>query len=242
MFIAGTLLVVPVEATPVQAIVAAAHQAIGGRSAYPGVLAAGQLARGLSLLGFDTELIPACTVVCYSDHGKTRFRDVGVWKEAPVVRADGSTDGHVVVWCDSLNRCIDLAPCQDRMLRGASTPEEAFDHPVVLPVVGGRRQLLDRQRQIMAPRPPFALHWTFFPDWAPLFDPLLDRHSAAIEQGGLAMAHAAVDLLAAVAVVRDLSQLDEWYPRLGDLLSGRQSLPTRAEDGSPEKCDPSASD
>ncbi|WP_327034871.1 hypothetical protein [Micromonospora ureilytica] len=234
--------VMPAEAALVQAIVAVAHQAIAARPTYPAVAAAGQLARCLSLLGFDSELIPACTTVGYQDRGKTRFREIGVWQEPPIVRADGTTDGHVVVWCDSLTRCIDLAPCQDRLLRGASTSGVPSDQPVVLPVAGGRRQLLDRSRQMVTPRPPFLLHWMFFPNWMPMLDPLLDRHSVAIEQGGLAMAHASLDLLSALAVVRDLPLLDELYPSLGDLLSGRRSLPALLDAVSRDECEASGAD
>jgi hypothetical protein len=239
LFIAGMLDVMPEEAVPVQAIVAVAHQAIAARPAYPAVVAAGQLARSLSLLGFDSELIPACTTIGYQDRGKTRFREIGVWQRPPVVRADGTTDGHVVVWCDSLTRCIDLAPCQDRLLRRASTSGVPADQPVVLPVAGGRRQLLDRSRQMVTPRPPFVLHWMFFPDWMPMLNPLLDRHSVAIELGGLEMAQASLDLLSALAVVRDLPLLDELYPTLGDLLSGRRSLPALLDAVSRDECKPS---
>ncbi|MDB6084374.1 MAG: hypothetical protein JWN43_2255, partial [Gammaproteobacteria bacterium] len=200
-------------------------QAVGGRAAYRCIVACGQLMRALQYLGFDAELIPACTSVSRVERGDVRMADIGVWDHPPVIRSNGTTDGHLAVWSDSLNRCIDIGVCHEPALRRASTGEQVLTLPAILPVPGGRQQLLHTARSIVTLRHPFALSWMFFPQWRSRFDPLLDHHSAVIEHGGLALAHVVVDLLSAVAVYRDLGQLGELYPRLGSLVYGQALLP-----------------
>lgn len=211
----GALVVLPVELTPLYAMLTAIYHAIGRRASYSGVVASGQLVRGLEHLGFEAELLPACMSVFRLNRGH-----VGAH-----ISGDGKTSGHLVVWVSSFNRCIDLAVCQDRTLVRASIGDAVLALPVILPVPGGREKLLYGSESIGTERPPFEISWKFFPEWMSRFEPLLTQHTVAIEHGGLALAHVVVDLLSAVAVHQDLCQLGDLYPRLGGLLSGRTHLP-----------------
>jgi hypothetical protein len=218
--IGPSLALTPVEVTPLHAMLAAIYQAVGGRPTYPGIVASGQLARGLDYLGFEAELFPACTSVF-------RLSQVGGWE---AMSADGQTRGHLVVWAASFNQCIDLTVCHEPALVRASVGGEVLMLPAVLPMPRGREQLLYGAESVGAEaigvdRPPFRITWKFFPEWGPRFDPLLAHHAVAIEHGGLSLAHVVVDLLSALAVHQDLRQLDELYPRFGSLLSGAVRLP-----------------
>lgn len=205
----------PLEVTPLFMTLSAIYQGIGKRINYPVVLASGQLMRGLQYLGFEAELIPACMNVFRIDRVRPNERSAS---------DRAITDTHLVVWSPSLNRCIDLGVCQNATLVHALADGGISAFPVTLPVSGGRDQLFSGQTFVIA-RHPFGIMWKFFPGWDSQFDSLLARYTAAIEHGGLALAHVVVDLLSALAVYRDLHQLDDLYPRLGGLLSGRVSLP-----------------
>src|SRR5437016_3470889 len=75
--------VLSVDVIPLYALLAGIYQAIGRRPAYSAVLASAQLVCALEHLGFDAELIPACTAVY--GQGKTHLTDIGVWRNPPVV-------------------------------------------------------------------------------------------------------------------------------------------------------------
>ena len=232
-FVSGTSSMLPVEVTPLYTTLAAIYHAIGGRTTYPGIAASGQLVRGLEYLGFEAELFPAYTKIFLPNRGRVGITEFDVW-DSQAIPEDGASDGHLVVWTASFNRCIDLAVCQDRTLLRASVDGKVFTLPVVLPMSGDHEQLLCGAKLVGAERPPFRISWEFLPDRRPRFDPLLAHHAAAIEHGGLALAHIVVDLLSAFAVRHDLSQLDDLYPRLSGLLSGRLHLP-ELEDYSPRR-------
>jgi hypothetical protein len=212
----------PLEAAPLYALVTAVYQAISSRPMYSSIVASSQLVRGLNYLGFDAELIPAYTML---RRANGQIIEIGVYGPSPNVSDDGGSDGHAVVWAESFNRCIDLGVCNNPALQRAFVDNEALTIPVVLPVPDGRDALINSSASIVTERRPFMMTWIFLPQWITLYEPLLRYHAPAIEHGGLAMAHVSVDLLSAVSVYQDIAQLAELYPRLGDLLSGRDRLP-----------------
>jgi hypothetical protein len=212
----GAPLALPVEITPLYAMLAVAYHATGRRASYPVVVASSQMVRGLEYLGLEAELIPASTKTFSLDRESP---------ERPTMK-DGNTDEHLVVWAASFNRCIDLVVCQDRTSAGGTVGVERSVAPVaILPIPGGREQLLCEYLPVVALRPPLVISWTFFPERLARFEPLLSPHAAVIEHGGLAMAHATVDLLGAFAIYLDLSSFNDFYPRLSGLLSGATRLP-----------------
>lgn len=222
-----------VDVMPLYALLAGTYQAIGRRPAYSAVLASAQLVSALEHLDFDAELIPACTAVYGQD--RTHLTDIGIWRHPPVVRDDGTTDGHVVVWADSFRRFIDLGVCNQPTILEASDGQ-SLPSPAVLPMAGGRKQLLDEASGAMTLRPPFAFAWNFFPEWKRRFDPFLAYHATTVEHGGLALANVAIGLLSALAIYSDLTNLTQLYPRLDALLSGRAILPATAASSQTHNC------
>jgi hypothetical protein len=212
-----------IEVMPLYALLSAIYQAITGRPDYSVVMASAQLVRALEHLGFKAELIPASILIVRESDKRTM--DIGVWDHPPVVHNDGTTDGHVAVWADSFNRCIDLGLCNNEVLLKSSSDSQNLVWPAVLPVAGGRDELLDESRRPAIPRLPFMICWTFIPQWKSYFDPFLARHAPAIEDGGMALARVAVDLLSAIAIYSDMSEFNQRYPWLAKLLSGQADLP-----------------
>ena len=210
------------DVMPLYALLSAIYEALGHRPDYPKVIASAQLARALEHLGFGAELIPASVMLARV--GQERIMDIGVWEHPPVMRDDGTTDGHVVVWADSFKRCIDLGPCNHPALIASSTDSENLTLPVVVHLAGGREELLDQSRAYTTLRLPFVMNWIFIPPWKSYFDTFLARHAAAVEDGGLAIAKVAVDLLSAIAVYSDMTEFNQRYPWLAELVSGQAVL------------------
>jgi hypothetical protein len=208
-------------------MLAAVYHAIGRRASYRGIVASSQLVRGLEYLGFEAELLPASMNVFRLSRGP----------EGMHISGDGNTGGHLVVWAASFNRCIDLEVGQDRRLVRASVAGAVLTMPAILPMPGGREQLLHGSESIGTERPPFGISWKLFPEWTSRFNSSLTQHTVAIEHGGLALAHVVVDLLSAFAVYQDLHRLGDMYPRLGGLLSGRTHLPELDDYLSPGELD-----
>jgi hypothetical protein len=215
--------VLPADVMPLYALLVAITHAITGRPDYPVVVASAQLVHALEYLGFEAELVPASILLAHQV--KRNPINVGVWEHPPVLRDDGTTDGHVAVWADSFRRCIDFGLCNHPVLLESSSDRQSLAGPVVLPVAGGRKELLDGSRRPTILRLPFAMCWTFIPQWKRYFDPILACHSSAIEDGGLALARVAVDLLSAIAVYSDMSKVYKRYPWFTELLSGQADLP-----------------
>lgn len=223
-FAAFHLGVLPVDVMPLYALLIPIYHAITRRPNYPVVVASAQLVRALEHLGFEAELVPASILIAREGDEKHPM-DIGAWKHPPVLRDDGTTDGHVAIWADSFRRCIDLGPCNHPVLLKSSSDSQNLVGPVVLPMGEGREKLLDDSRRATILRLPFVMCWTFIPQWKPYFDPILACNSSAIEDGGLALAKVAVDLLSAIAVYSDMSKFNKRYPWLTELLSGQADLP-----------------
>jgi hypothetical protein len=218
-------------------MISAVYQALGARHSSSLIVASAQMVRGLDYLGFQSELIAACTSVYRSADKPVAMADIGVWQHPPIIQDDGTTDSHAVIWTSSFSRCIDLGVCQHTGLQRETVTAQVVTLPVILPVPGGRDYLLTSARSLVTFRKPFALQWMFFPQWTPHLEPLLERHSGIIEHGGLALAHMVVDQLSAVAVTRNLHQIKTLYPRLSDLLVGNTRLP-ELNDSLPREPDP----
>jgi hypothetical protein len=211
------------DISPLYTLLAAIQQTLSNRLAYSIVIASAQFVRALEHMGFEAELVPACTSLVRK--GEKRPIDIGVWEHPPVVHPDGTTDGHVVVWADSYKRCIDLGLCHHPEMLKLSSDNDSLTNPIVLPIAGGRAQFFDSGTQHTTLRPPFGIFWTLFPQWNSRLEPFFIRHEDEIERGGLALANVTVDLLSALAVYNDLAELYRLYPRLSNLLSGRVRLP-----------------
>jgi hypothetical protein len=225
LYIGGSIKALPLELIPLYALTVTAHQAVARRPNYSSVVAAAQFRRSLEYLGFHAEIIAACTSVLHSKHDRSRIMDIGVWRHPPVVRSDGTTDGHAVIWTDSFKRCIDIGICRNPALQRDSRNAPSFEAPAILPSPEGRDKLIRGSFSVGAPRAPYMLTWMFFPEWTSNYGPLLEAHTIIIEHGGLAMAHVAIDLLSMLSLYRDTSKLWELYPSLQPMVSRQHPLP-----------------
>lgn len=226
------LVTAPVPVAPLYAILTAIHQAVGDCPTSRAVLESAQVVRALRWLGFEAELIACCARV-FCDPYPARLTDVGVRNRPPAVRADGTTDGHTIVWISSANRFFDLAVFRDRnLLRAEGGEDPTFNVPAMLPMPGGRAQLLNPLLVPATDRGRWRIAWYLYPHWTSRYDELIARHADAVNSGGLALAQVTLDLLSATAVHRDMTELDRLYPQLGRLLSGAAQLPgARVEEG-----------
>lgn len=225
-FLIGMLEKISIELTPLYAAIAVAHQALGKRPLLSPVIASAQFVEALKHLNLNAELIIACTSILRSGQDGSEIVDIGVWDHLPQVHDDGTTDAHAVIWSNSFNRCIDIGVCQNQVLQQASTAKDNLCLPVILPSPHGREKLLYASHTVTTIRPPFSITWMFFPDWSFHLNPFLKYHAPIIAQGGLAMAHAVVDLLATLALCRDTKEIDHLYPSLSAFIGGRTLLPT----------------
>jgi hypothetical protein len=228
-FSLDSLATAPVSVTPLHAVLTALYQAVGDRTTGAAVVESGQLVRALRWLGLDAELVACCARVFRFSDG-TRVADAGVWKRPPVVRADGTTDGHAIVWVESCKRMIDVAVFRHRHVRRAEGGEDlTFGAPVMLSLRGGRAQLLNAAQAPGTFRGGFKVGWYLYPAWTPRYSDVLARHARQVDRGGLALAYVTLDLLVAAGVYRDLADLARTYPHLGELLSGARRLPELSE-------------
>lgn len=216
----------PSELTPLYAALAIVHNDMSGARPNCCVPICYQLASALAYLGLKAEPLAACaTVFSREDLGET-VTDVGVWQETPIIRADGTTNGHVILWADSFGRMVDPTVVQEPRLLAAARRDPDVSLPCILPIPGGRDGLLSTQPKMI--RGPFVIGWTTFPDGAVDLAPMLHGDlGEAVTYGALALAHGTLDILRVLHEKRSdhLAGLDEAYADLGALVAGHQALP-----------------
>lgn len=211
----GKLGGVAVEHLPLYAALTVVHHDMSGAPVNSCVSICHQLAGALEHLGFSAEVMVACATIFDRENQEVKHADVGVWDRAPIVRADGTTNGHVVLWAESFRRLVDPTIVQAPVLFNAARDDEVFTLPIVLPVES-------REKLLAAPslatfKGPFLLSWMLFPDWTPSLAPALRGDlGAALPYGKLGLAHAVLDVLRALGQVRpDVHRLNSMYPKIG---------------------------
>jgi hypothetical protein len=105
---------------------------LSGTPADRAVSASWQLSGTLRYLGFDSEVIAACALVMRDDDASPDH--VGARDQVPTLREDGSTDGHAVVWAESLGLLIDPAIVLSRHMQAVAQGDPVLSFPVVLSV------------------------------------------------------------------------------------------------------------
>lgn len=221
----GMLAKVAVEVVPLYTALAVVHADMSGAPANACVPICYQLAGALEHLGFDAEVMAACATVYDRDQQEVKYADVGVWERPPIVRADGTTDGHAVLWAASFRRLVDPTIAQAPQLVKAARDDVKFTLPTILPVRS--REYLLSTPAVAAPKGPYLISWMLFPDWTGALAPALEGELGdALPYGSLALAHSCLQVLHALAGERDdVRRLRNLYPYLGDLLAGRRQLP-----------------
>jgi hypothetical protein len=220
----GTLGKMPIEALPLYAAMAITHEEIATSTGPVNacVPACHQLAGTLSHLGFSPELMAAHVQIQDADTGRT-VEQIGVDTE-PVIYSDHTTNGHMVLWAADFGRLADPTIIQAPTFLRAARKRPNLGLPTVIPIPGGREQLV--ASTVAGPRPPYVVAWRVFPQWAEtLGGVLVGDLGDALEYGSLALAHTTLETIRALGQFRDdLGELDR-YPKLSALLSQAEQLP-----------------
>lgn len=228
----------PVELTPLYAVLAVLHQAMSGKPAGSCVLTCHQISTALHHLGFPAEPIAACATVYRTAGTLSEESDLGVWQRPPIVRPDGTTTGHMIVWAPSFAQLVDPTLVQHETLLARAATNPGYSIPVCAPAPTDPDLLL-QEKLVARLDEDLYVSWLLQPDWTDLVNAVLDEPlTLAAELGGLSLAHDALDVLHRIADQRDLGPLHPLSVRLGALLAGSAHLPTMPDEVPPELRDP----
>jgi hypothetical protein len=217
------LMMADVEITPVVAAAATIHQSMAGRPAGTCVTTCATLARGLAQLGIKAQAVSAYAEVKDIQDPQTSAEQVGV-QEQPVLRPDGTTNGHMVVWVDDCSRLVDPTIAQAPNLLAAARRDPRHGLPSIVPVTD--KAALFAGEPVAVIRDRFQVNWLLQPGWTSLLEQLLTGDSAlAVDYGAGNLAVKTLETLQILREHRDLNGLPDRYPRLGNLLAGREHLP-----------------
>ena len=207
----------------VLAIVATGYtRPLGSRS----VAACHLLQGALQYLGLQGQVIAATAHVVHDATGAVD--NIGECSRAPIVRDDGDSDGHAVLWMESSRRLIDPTVLQLQHLHAAAEDNTSFGVPVMVPLPSLDSLLNPAPGMaIMCLRPPLVISWVAQPRWAQAVTPAPGSDlDTGLSYGKLALAHAIFELIQGLRNFRsDMAQVNALYPMLADLLDGRSNLP-----------------
>jgi hypothetical protein len=219
----------PPELLPLLAALAIAAtgytRPVGSRS----VPACHLLQGALKYLGLQGQVIAASARVVHDASGAVD--NIGECPRAPIVRDDGDSDGHAVLWVESSRRLIDPTVLQLQHLHAAAEDNMSFGVPVMVPLPS-LDSLLDPApgMAVMCLRPPLAISWVAEPRWAQAVTPVPGSDlDTGLSYGKLALAHSILELIQGLRNFRpdlaDLAQVSALHPVLAELLDGRSHLP-----------------
>jgi hypothetical protein len=205
------------------AIVATVYTRTLGSRAVP---ACHLLQGALEYLGLQGQVIAASAHVVHDASGAAD--DIGDCQRAPIVRDDGDSDGHAVLWVESSRRLIDPTILQLQHLHAAAEDDTSFGVPVMVPLPS-LDSLLDPLpgMAVMCLHPPLVISWVAQPRWAQAVTPVPGSDlDTGLRYGKLALAHAVLELIQGLRNFRsDMAQVNVLYPVLADMLDGRSHLP-----------------
>lgn len=216
---------VPVEQTPLYAVLAVLHQALSGRPVGSCVLSCHKISGALRHLGFDAEPIAAHARLYRTTATFTEESDIGVWKRPPVVRTDGTTTGHMVVLAWSFGQLVDPTLVQDPTLLARAVGDPIYSIPACTPVPTDLDSLLQRP-PVQRLDHDLYVSWLLQPEWTDATNAVLDETlRLAATLGALSLATQAIDVLQRLGTERDLISLENGNTVLGAMLSGERQLP-----------------
>lgn len=228
------LFVVPAELTPLYAILAVLHQAMSGKPAGSCALTCHQISDALHHLGFPAEPIAACATLYRTAGTFSEESDLGVWQRPPIVRPDGTTTGHMIVWAPSFAQLVDPTLVQHPFLLTRAATDPAYSIPVCAPAPTDPDVLL-QEKLVARLDEDLYVSWLLQPEWTDAVNAVLDEtDTLAAELGGLSLATNALDVLHRLTAERDLSVLPAMSARLGSLLACTAHLPTMPAEVPPE--------
>lgn len=216
------LVTCPIELLPLYATLAAVSVQFEGPVGARSASFCHQIRGGLSHLGFETEVI-AATARVIPVEGETEY--IGEHLRTPRLRADGTSDGHAVIWAGSFGRLIDPTITETRLLR--ETAERAAISMLVAVPFESRGQLLRAPGFRIQSQTGVVVELRIVPQWTRELTPMPGSPlDIGLAYGQLALAHTVVELMRGTAELRtDLPRIRSLYPLLADLLAGSALLP-----------------
>jgi hypothetical protein len=213
------------ELLPVITALAIVHSELSGMPGACCVPLCWQLNGALEYLGLASEVIAAGGLV--TRDGDATPDHVGV-AQVPSLRADGSTDGHAVLWAESFGLLVDPTIVLSRHVQAVAQGDPVLSFPVVIRVPD-RETLFGADALGSSSRPSLSIMWGLLPQWTQALTPPLGSDlEAGIAYGKLALAHAILQIIQGLARVRsDLGGLRSLYPQITAFLDdGGSQLPS----------------
>jgi hypothetical protein len=176
-------------------------------------------------LGLQAEVIAARARI---EHANGTVEYVGEFRQTPAVRNNGESDGHAVLWVETVHRLVDPTIMQVQQLYTVTEDNVSFGLPVVIPLPSV--DLLSDPvtgMTVGCHRPPLMISWVPQPQWTQAVTPIPGSDlDAGLAYGMLAIAHATLELIQRLQGLRpDMVQMGTRYPILSNLLDGRSRLP-----------------
>jgi hypothetical protein len=212
----------PIELLPLYATLAAISVQFDGPAGVCSVSFCHQIQGCLSRLGFESEVV-AATAKVIPVEGEAEY--IGERLRAPKLRADGTSNGHAVIWARSFGRLIDPTITETRLVREA-TERAGISMLVAAPFVS-RDQLLRAPEFHFQSQTGVVIELGLRPQWTRELTPVPGTElDIGLSYAQLALAHTVVELMQGAAEIRaDLSRIRSLYPLLADLLGGSVLLP-----------------
>jgi tetratricopeptide (TPR) repeat protein len=211
----------PVELLPLYATLAAISVQFDAPAGARAVSFCHQIQGCLSHLGFDSEVV-AATAKVIPVEGQAEY--IGEHLRTPRLQADGTSDGHAVIWARSFGQLLDPAITETWLVRKAT--ERAGISMLAAPLEN-RDQLLRGPEFHFHLQSGVVIELRLRPHWTRELTPAPGSElDAGLSYAQLALAHTVVELMQGAADIRaDLPRIPSQYPLLGDLLDGSALLP-----------------
>jgi hypothetical protein len=216
------------ELLPIITALAVLHSGLSGTPGTCCVPVCWQLNGAMEHLGLASEVIAARALV--TRDGNATLDQVGV-NQVPSLEADGSTDGHAVLWAESFGMLVDPTIVLSRHLQSVAQGNPVLSFPVVLRVPD-RETLFGADALCSSSRPSLSIMWGLLPQWTQALTPPPGSDlQAGIAYGQLALAHATLQIIQGLDRVRpDLGGLRTLHPQIAAFLDGRSQLPPLLEE------------
>lgn len=212
----------PIEMLPLYATLAAASLQFKDPVSPRSVWFCHQIKGCLAHLRFKSEVIAAVAMVT-SVEGEIDY--IGEHRREPRLRADGSSDGHAVIWAESFGRLADPTITEARLVREAA--ERSAISMVAAVPIPSREQLLHAPGLRVQSQTGVVIELRLVPEWTQSLTPVSGSElETGLSYGQLALAHTVVEIMRGLAELRtDLPQIRSLYPLLADLIDGSALLP-----------------
>jgi hypothetical protein len=218
------LLQYPVELLPLYAALAIISVQITGAPSDRCVPLCFQLQGALEYLGFSSRVITAAAMLITPEPENIEY--IGV-HDSPVMKKDGSTNGHVILWAPPFQRLVDPTIFLAQLIQGSAEYRTAHPPPAIMSIPEDGIVPENAVLQT-ATKAGVGMRWRLYPQWN---ESVIPQPGSDLETGliysKLALAHITVEIIQGLEGFRsDLDDLRNLYPQLGELIEGRRQLPS----------------